>query len=72
MGENDRIIRMRKEAGMKQVEFAEFFDIPVRTLQDWEHGLRKPPEYLIRLLAYRLQAEGLIGKDGDSYEDRKK
>ena len=71
MDENDRIIRMRKETGMKQVEFAEYFAIPVRTLQDWEHGLRTPPEYLVRLLEYRLRVEGLLGKDGDSYDDKK-
>ena len=61
MGEKDRIIRMRKETGMKQVEFAEYFAIPVRTIQEWEHDRRTPPEYLIRLLEYRLRIEGLIG-----------
>ena len=71
MGENDRIIRMRKETGMKQVEFAEYFAIPVRTLQEWEHDRRTPPEYLVRLLEYRLRVEGLLGKDGDPYDDKK-
>ena len=71
MVENDRIIRMRKETGMKQVEFAEYFDIPVRTLQEWEHDRRTPPEYLVRLLEYRLRVEGLLGKDGGSYDDKK-
>ena len=69
MGENDRIIRMRKEAGMKQQEFAKYFAIPVRTLQDWEHSRRTPPEYLIRLLEYRLWSEGLLERDGNPYDD---
>ena len=30
MIKNDRIIRLRKEAGMKQVEFAEYFDCELR------------------------------------------
>ena len=70
MGENDRIIRMRKESGMKHVEFAEYFAIPVRTLQEWEHNRRTPPEYLVRLLEYRLRVEGLLRKDGDPYGDK--
>ena len=60
MAENNRIKRLRKETGMKQVEFAEYFAIPVRTIQEWEHDRRTPPEYLIRLLEYRLRIEGLI------------
>ena len=55
---------------MKQVEFAEYFAIPVRTIQEWEHDRRTPPEYLIRLLEYRLRIEGLIGKDGGSDEEK--
>ena len=63
MVKSDRIIRMRKETGMKQVEFAEYFGIPVRTIQEWEHERRTPPDYLIRLLEYRLRIEGRLGKD---------
>ena len=62
---------MRKETGMKQAEFAEYFAIPVRTLQEWEHDRRTPPEYLVRLLEYRLRVEGLLRKDGDPYDDKK-
>lgn len=48
---------IRKEAGMTQKMFSDFFGIPVRTLQDWEAGLRKPPGYVVRLLPYKLKAE---------------
>ncbi len=53
----DEIKRMRKEAGMTQKAFSEFFGIPVRTLQDWEAGVRTPPDYVVRLLPYKLNLE---------------
>lgn len=53
----NEIKEMREKAGMTQKMFSDFFGIPVRTLQDWEAGLRKPPEYVVRLLPYKLKAE---------------
>ncbi len=65
----DRIKQMRKESGMTQKEFSAYFGIPKRTIEEWERGGRKPPEYLIRLLAYRLSAEGLIRKGDDPHDN---
>ena len=53
---------IRKESGMTQKEFSTYFQIPTRTIEEWERGGRKPHEYLIRLLEYKLRMEGLIGK----------
>lgn len=53
----NEIKKIRKEAGMTQKVFSEFFGIPVRTLQDWEAGLRTPPDYVVRLLPYKLNLE---------------
>lgn len=53
----NEIKKMREEAGMTKKMFSDFFGIPFRTLQDWEAGLRKPPEYVVRLLPYKLKAE---------------
>ena len=53
----DVIRNLRKEAGLTQKAFSEFFGIPVRTLQDWEAGVRTPPDYVVRLLPYKLKAE---------------
>ena len=33
--------------------------IPYRTLEDWERGVRHIAEYLLRLMIYRLEMEGL-------------
>ena len=53
----NEIKKLRKEAGMTQKAFSDFFGIPVRTLQDWEAGVRTPPDYVVRLLPYKLKLE---------------
>lgn len=48
---------------MTQEAFAEFFYIPVRTIQNWEtesNAKRKPPEYLIDLMIYKLKKENIL------------
>ncbi len=42
--------KFRIDTGMSQSQFANHFGIPIRTLQEWEQGRRKPPEYLLELL----------------------
>lgn len=45
---------------MTMKEFAEYFSIPYRTLQNWCNGDRKPPKYLIELILYKLKNEKKI------------
>ena len=52
---------MRKQLGDTQSEFAERYNIPFRTVQNWETGMRKPPEYIFELLKARIK-EDLINK----------
>lgn len=54
------IKEMRTATGMKRTEFAAYFCIPYRTMQNWELGDRECPEYLLQLMEYKLRAEGLI------------
>ena len=54
---------MRKKTGMNRREFAEYFGIPYRTVQDWELGNRKMTEYLFRLIAYKLEMEKMYKED---------
>jgi hypothetical protein len=42
---------------MNKKEFAEYLGIPYRTLQDWELGNTQAPEYVLRLIAYKVQME---------------
>ena len=47
------IREMRMRLGDTQSEFAARYHIPFRTVQNWETGLRKPPEYIMELLESR-------------------
>lgn len=53
----DKMIELRTSTGMNRRQFAEYFDIPYRTMQDWELGNRKMPEYLFRLMEYKVRME---------------
>ena len=59
----DRLIELRKKTGLSRKEFAEKFEIPYRTIQDWELGNRVMPEYVLRLIAYRIEMDPLLKKD---------
>ena len=61
MDEALNIRDMRKQLGDTQSEFAERYNIPFRTVQNWETGMRKPPEYILELLKARIK-EDLINK----------
>ena len=52
---------MRLRLGDTQGEFAARYNIPFRTVQNWETGLRKPPEYVITLLRARIR-EDLVNR----------
>lgn len=51
------IYEMRTAFGDTQSEFAERYNIPFRTIQNWETGVRKPPEYVVALLESRIQSD---------------
>ena len=44
------IKQLRECTGLSQSKFASLFGIPTRTLQHWEMGNRKPPEYVVRMM----------------------
>lgn len=52
-----RIREVRRQAKLTQKQLAEHYDIPLRTLQDWETGKRKPPEYIVNLLLRCIAAD---------------
>lgn len=55
----DKLIELRKQTGMNRREFAEYFGIPYRTMQDWELGNRQMPDYLLRLMMFKVKMEKL-------------
>ena len=54
------INELRTASGMTIAAFAKYFEIPYRTVQDWDNGNRTPPEYIVKLIEYKLCKEGLI------------
>ena len=48
---------------MTQQAIADYFGIPKRTIENWDAGARKCPEYLLNLMTYKLKNEKII-KDG--------
>ena len=51
------IREMRTLLGDTQSEFAARYNIPFRTVQNWEAGVRTPPEYMISLLEDRIRSD---------------
>jgi len=56
----ETLLKLREDTGMNRRQFCEYFGIPYRTIQDWELGNRKMPEYLLRLMVYKAEKEQLI------------
>lgn len=54
-----RIKELRESTGMNRKEFCKYFQIPYRTVTEWELDNRHAPEYVLRLLEYYIQNEGL-------------
>lgn len=54
---------LRDSMEMNRREFCEYFEIPYRTVADWEFGKRNMPEYLFRLMAYKAAMENMIKSD---------
>jgi len=55
----------RKKLKLTQTEFGNLFGIPMRTIQEWEYGHRKPPSYVLKMMEEILKSRGLL-KDADN------
>lgn len=54
------ILELRQKTGLSQSQFAKRFHLNVRTLQTWEQGTRKTPDYIIWLIARVIELEELL------------
>ncbi len=54
------IKELRTSAGMTQQAFASYFGFSKRAVEDWEGGKRTCHDYLLDLIRYKLEREGLI------------
>ena len=48
-------------------EFCECFNIPYRTVTEWERGTRNAPDYVLRLLAYYIRMENMLKEKEEGY-----
>ena len=64
----DKIRELRERTGMTRKDFAMHIGIPLRTVEDWEAGRRRPPEYIPRLISYQLRYEELMKKMEEGYD----
>ena len=56
MTENEKTIKVLcEDYGISQTALARRFDIPLRTVQDWYAGRRKPPTYVVNMLSALLE-----------------
>ena len=62
MEAKDESRKLRESTGMNRKEFCEYFEIPYMTETDWELGNRRIPQYLLRLMAYKIEIEKLANK----------
>lgn len=49
--------KIREKSGMSRPDFARWLGVPYRTMQEWELGRRAMPEYVLRLIAYKVYNE---------------
>lgn len=62
-GNKEKIKSLRKATGLTQKEFAEYFEMSQRTLENWESGKAEPADYIIKLMKYKLQNENIITEE---------
>ncbi|MCR4597453.1 MAG: transcriptional regulator [Acetatifactor sp.] len=66
------LVNLRKEMGMSRKEFCQYFEIPYRTMQDWELGNRSIPDYLLRLMTYKAKMDVLTKKKKKGADENEK
>ena len=74
MEASEELRKLRESTGMNRKEFCEYFEIPYMTETDWELGNRRVPQYLLRLMAYKIWMEQLADqkKENDQKDEATK
>lgn len=68
----EKQIRTLKEVrdmlDVNRTEFSRYMGIPLRTLEEWEAGRRKMPDYVLRLIAYYVKTQKWLKENGIELE----
>jgi len=54
----DDVKKVRVEKNLTQKAMSDLLEIPIRTVSDWERGLRTPPEWVCKLIVDALKRLG--------------
>ena len=68
----EKIRKIREQTGLSRKDFSIHIGIPLRTIEDWEAGRRRPPEYIPRLIKYQIKYEEMIEKRRKEEKDAEK
>ena len=71
MEAREELRKLRESTGMNRKEFCKYFEIPYMTETDWELGNRRVPQYLLRLMAYKIEIEKLAEKNKNDEKDER-
>lgn len=52
--------KLRKKIGWTRKQFSDYFNIPYRTVENWEFFENQMPEYLYNLIIYKLKNENIL------------
>ena len=61
---SSKMKELRESTGLNRKEFCEKFDIPYRTMTEWELGHRNAPPYVLRLLTYYINMQRQLAENG--------
>lgn len=63
------IREIRKSTGLSQTEFGKRLGgIPLRSIQNWENGVSSCPDYVVELIAFRVQHDPALRSDAPEKE----
>ena len=57
-----RMEQVRRKSGLTRAAFSRKYNIPIRTLEGWEYGVRQPPAYLPELLERVVEMDCIEAK----------
>lgn len=61
--------KIREDLGMNRTVFSHYIGVPLRTLEEWEAGRRKMPDYVLRLITYYTKMERFLKEKEIKLED---
>lgn len=60
---------LRESTGLNRKEFCKKFDIPYRTMTEWELGHRTAPPYVLKLLSYYVEMQNMLKGKEDTIDE---